>query len=97
MGPEFSRTDHESQKIFSGGKTRENSLLDNPSFEVEAFGVLRGASLVGVEFHFDQSGRDDAHPIGSFVFNTLAPFGGSTSIPQLDVYFNDRDGRISDV
>lgn len=85
------------QRTFLGGRTHESSLRrpDDASVEIEAFGVMSGASLVVVEFHFDRSGSDEAHPIGSFIFNTFAPPGGSTSIPQLDVYFNDRDGGVS--
>jgi hypothetical protein len=86
------------RRTFSGGITHEGSLRDpdDASFEIEAFGVLNGVSLVVVEFHFHGSSReDDARPIGSFRFNTFALLGGSRSMPQLDVYFNDRDGRIT--
>ena len=85
------------RREFLGGQTHEGSLRDpdKTSVEIEAFGVLSGPSLVVVEFHFHGSSREDeARPIGSFRFNTFGALSGSTSIPQLDVNFNDRDRRI---
>jgi hypothetical protein len=86
------------RREFFGGQTHEGSLRDpdDTLVEIEDFGVLNGVSLVVVEFHFrDSSREDDARPIGSFRFNTFALLGGSRSMPQLDVYFNDGDGRIA--
>jgi hypothetical protein len=65
------------------------------SDQVEAHGVLHGSTLVVVKFNFHNESRDDVGQIGSIQFNTFSPLSGSISLPQLDVYFDDVDGRIA--
>jgi hypothetical protein len=65
------------------------------SNQVEAHGILHGTTLVVVEFNFGDGRSHRAGQIGSIQFNTFSPVAGSISLPRLDVYFNDTDGRIA--
>lgn len=57
--------------------------------------MLHGPTLVVVEFNFRSETGDDVGQIGSIQFNTFSPLAGSMSLPCLDVYFDDVDGRIA--
>jgi hypothetical protein len=58
-------------RLFRDGSS--DGLRHGWSDQVEAHGVLRGPTLVVVEFNFHNESRDDVGHIGSIQFNTFSP------------------------
>jgi hypothetical protein len=81
-------------RIFSDGRPDDDRLLGGWRDQFEAHGILHGPRLIVVELHCSGESRDSVGQIGFVRFNTLSPVGGSIALPQLDVHFNDADGRI---